>query len=202
MLPRLRKHDSSFRTRWLALILAGAVVCMIGPLLFGSGLWLRQFNGRSDVHHPWLWHVGMVALWFLPIMFLVEWVTRGKLFENTVEEMSDVPRQFGSGRIVGGAFIAEMCLWGPRMVTGGVRQNIGLTRHRKADRLLAAAMLAELTNRGESLPIGELFKLAHGRDDAFGDALAYLMFHDLVDTSKTGDRAWLTSGGKRSLGLQ
>jgi hypothetical protein len=142
----------------------------------------------------------MVCLWFLPILFLIEWATRGKLMENTVDEAGDMPRFIG-GRVVAGAFLAEMCLWGPRMVTGGVRKNVGLTRHRKADRLLASAMLAELLNRGESLPIGALYALAQGRDDAFADALAYLMFHDLLDTSKNGDRAWLTSEGKKALGF-
>ena len=204
MLPRIRKYDSSFRTRWFALILAGAVVSMIGPVIFGTAMFIRQFRaggvGIGVEQHPWLWHVGMVALWFLPILFLIEWATRGKLMEDTVAEAGDMPRFIG-GRIVAGAFLAEMCLWGPRMVTGGVRKQIGLARHRGADRTRAAAMLAELINRGESLPIGALYALAQGRDDAFADALAYLIFHDLLDTSKNADRAWLTSKGKKALGL-
>ena len=204
VLPKLRKLDGSFRARWFALMIAGALVSMIGPVIFGTAMWMRQYRagglGIGVVQQPWWWHVVMAALWFLPILFFIEWITRGKLLESTVEDAGDMPRFIG-GRMVAGAFFVEMCLWGPRMVTGGVRRQIGLTRHRNADRALSAAMIAELLNRGDGLPIGELFALAHGRDDKFGDALAYLMFHDLADVSKKGDRVWLCSDGKKALGV-
>jgi hypothetical protein len=201
ILPKLKALDRSFRTRWFALLIAGAVVSMIGPVIFGTLFWMRQFGGRHVlVQHSWWWHVGFVCLWFLPILFFIEWITRGKLLENTVEETSDMGR-FIAGRAVAGAVFVEICLWGPRMVTGGVRKQFGLSRHRHADRALAAAMLAELLNRGDGLPIGDLFALAQNRDDAFSGSLAYLMFHDLVDISKTGDRVWLLSEGKKELGV-
>jgi hypothetical protein len=117
-------------------------------------------------------------------------------FENTQEDDPDF-----AGRAVGGAMIIDVALWGPRMVTGGVRRQIGLTRHRGADRALAAAMLATLLNHGQGTSVAELFALAAGRDVAFSAALAYLMFHELVDVSKSGDRVWLLSEGKRALGV-
>jgi hypothetical protein len=201
ILPRLKKLDSGFRGRWFALLILGAIVSMIGPVIFGSLYWMRQFGRyRVSLHHSWWWHVGFVCLWFLPILFFVEWITRGKMLENTVEQTSDMGR-FLAGRAVAGAVFVEICLWGPRMVTGGVRKQFGLARHRHADRALAAAMVAELLNRGDGLPIGELFALAQNRDDAFSESLAYLMFHDIVDISKNGDRVWLLSEGKKSLGV-
>jgi len=208
LLTRLKSLDAGFRTRWLALLVAGALVSMIGPVIFGTATFIRQFRGGGLgiglEEHSWLYHVGLACLWYLPILFLIEWATRGKLLEDTVEGVSGMGR-FVGGRVVAGAAFVEICLWGPRMVTGGVRKQIGLTRHRKADRPLAAAMLAELLNRGDGLPIGEVFAVAQGRgggdDGAFGDALGYLMFHDLVDVSKTGDRVWVCSDGKRALGI-
>lgn len=201
ILAKLKALDKNFRVRWFALFMLGAIVSLFGPIIFGSLFWMRQF-GRHHVsmHHSWLWHVGFTCLWFLPILFFIEWVTRGKLLENTVEEVDGMGRFIG-GRVVAGAVFVEVCLWGPRMVSGGVRKQFGLSRHRRADRALAAAMYAELLNRGEGLPIGELFVLAQNRDEAFSDALAYLMFHDLVDVSKSGDRVWLTSEGKKTLGI-
>jgi len=204
VLPKIKALDSSFRGRWFALLFLGALVSMIGPVIFGTAMWIREYRagglGIGDVQHSWLWHVAMVSVWFLPILFLIEWMTRGKLLENTVEGVSGMGR-FVTGRLVAGAFFVEMCLWGPRMVTGGVRQQIGLSRHRHADRTLAAAMVAELVNRGDGLPIGELYALANNRDDVFGDALAYLMFHEIADVSKSGDRVWLCSDGKKALGF-
>jgi hypothetical protein len=203
VLPKLKKLDASFRGRWLALLFVGALVSMIGPVIFGSAMWIRQYRaggvGIGIVQHAWWWHLGMVCLWFLPILFLVEWLTRGKLMEDTVAEAGDMPRFIG-GRMVAGAFFVEMCLWGPRMVTSGVRKQIGLTSHRHADRTLAASMLAELLNRGEGMPTGDLYVLAKNDGDAFESSLAYLMFHELVDISKSGDRVWLLSEGKKTLG--
>ncbi|MEA2709530.1 MAG: hypothetical protein QOF78_2131 [Phycisphaerales bacterium] len=203
VLPKLTKIDTGFRGRWFALILAGAIVSMFGPIIFGSAIWLRQFRGAGvgigEKYHSWWWVVGMTCLWFLPILFFIEWITRGKLLDSAVEDVGDMPR-FVAHRAVAGAFFVELCLWGPRMVTGGVRKQIGLTTHRHADRTLAAAMLAELLNHGEGMPIGKLYVLAKNDDHAFSTTLAYLMFHDLVDVSKKGDRVWLLSEGKRTLG--
>src|SRR5918993_1445108 len=96
ILPKLKKLDSSFRARWLALLVAGALVSMIGPVIFGTATFIRQFRagglGIGDVQHPWLWHVGFACVWFLPILFFIEWITRGKLLENTVDATSDTPR--------------------------------------------------------------------------------------------------------------
>ena len=149
ILAKLKKLDTSFRTRWLALLIAGALVSMIGPVIFGTATFIRQYRaggvGIGVEQEPWLHHVGYACLWIL------------------------------AGR---------------------------LNRQRRADRALAAAMLAELLNRGDGLPIGEVFKVAQDRgDSAFSAALAYLMFHDLVDVSKTGDRVWVCSDGKRALGV-
>jgi hypothetical protein len=205
LLAKLRAIDSGFRMRWLALFVAGAFVSMTGPMLFGSLFWLKQFKGQGvgigDLHHSWLWHVGVTAAWFLPILFLVEWVTRGKLMEDAAAEAADMGRYAG-GRLMQGAFLAEMCLWGPRMVIAGVTKQVGLGKHARTDRKLAAEMLATLLNAGEGIGTGQLYLLAKGNDQAFADVLAYLMFHDLIGVSAKGDRAWLLSDGKRQLGVK
>src|SRR5688572_23558379 len=170
ILPKLGKLDASFRGRWLGLMLVGAAVSLIGPVIVASIFYTMEFRsggvGIGDEQRPWRWHFGITCLWFLPLLFLFEWITRGKFvdqtFENTQEDDPDL-----AGRAVGGAMIIDTMLWGPRMVTGGFRRQIGLTRHRRADRTLAAAMLAELLNRGQGTSIDDLFALANGRDDAF-----------------------------------
>ena len=203
ILPRLRKLDAGFRGKWLALMLLGAAVSLVGPAIVAAIMRMREFRGGGvgigDEERTWLWHFAVACAWLLPLLFLLEWLTRGfadRMFEDTRDDDPD-----WAGRVVGGALIIDVCLWGPRMVTGGVRRQVGLSRHRRADRTLAAAMLAELLNRGHAVPTPELLLLAKGRDEAFAAALAYLMFHDLVGVSKNGDRAWLLSEGKRMLGV-
>lgn len=204
LLPKLRKLDAGFRARWLVLMVVGAAVSMIGPVLIATWLWLREFRsggvGIGDVQHSFAWHLGVASACFLPVLFAVEWLSRGRLVDDAFEDTKDDGADW-AGRVVAGAAILDMCLWGPRMVTGGARRLLGLRRHRAADRALAAAMLAELFNRGQGMPVAELFTLAKDRDEAFSAALAYLMFHDLIDISKNGDRAWVVSEAKRTLGV-
>ena len=200
--PRLARVERGFRSRWLMLMLAGAAVAMIGPVLFGSAWWLRNFRapgvGIGVEYQPWIRCVLLWAAILLPVLFLIEWVTRGRLFDNTVEAMDDMPLGV-ERRLVGGAFLAEMCLWGPRMITAGFRNLAGLARHRDADRVLAAAIIATLLNRGEGVGVVELYAHAQGRDDAFGRVLAYLLFYELIGMSKNGDRLWLLSDAKKVL---
>ena len=204
VLPKLRKLDAGFRGRWLVLMIVGAAVSLIGPAIVASILYTMEFRtggvGIGDEQKPWVRHFWITCLWFLPVLFFLEWITRGKFVDQTFENTQEDDPDF-AGRAVGGAMIIDTTLWGPRMVTGGFRKQAGLTHHRRADRTLAAAMLAELLNRDQGASIDDLFALAQGRDEAFTKALAYLMFHELVDVSKNADRVWLLSEAKRKLGV-
>ena len=200
---KLRAMENATRVHWVLLMLAGGAVSMIGPVIFGTALWLRQLGNRGagDVMHTWTYHVMAASSWFLPIMLLVEWLTRGKLLENTMEATEDMP-DYAGRRAMSGAVLAEICLWGPRIIIAGFKKFLGMSRHMSVDRMLAAEMVSKMVARGESVSTGELMKLAQGNDDAFANALAYLMFHEVIDLSKSGDRAWVTSNGKRALRLE
>ena len=43
---KLARMEQSFLARWLLLVLAGAAFCLIGPVLFGTLIWLHQFGER------------------------------------------------------------------------------------------------------------------------------------------------------------
>ena len=47
------------------------------------------------------------------------------------------------------------------------------------------------------MPTAELMSLVPKGADAFGAALGYLLFHDQIGLSKTGDRAWILSEARR-----
>ena len=203
MFAQLRRLEGGFRARWSLLILAGAAFCLIGPVLFGTFIWLHQFQERrsAGTEYSWLNRVIVTGLVFLPILFAIEWATRGKMLEEGAEALGDSMRLPGVRGAGQGLVILEMCLWGPRMVIGGTRKLLGLSQHRRADRALAAEMVATLANRGEGIPTAQLYPLAKNDDAAFGDALGYLLFHDLIGISKAGDRAWLLSDARRALRL-
>jgi hypothetical protein len=205
---KLRRNERSFRTRWLTLIALGAMVTMILPLLISSLMWITQFSSRrGGPPETWMFITFKVCAVALPVLLLLEWLTRGKLMEKTAETVGGmgpvVPRVVpGVGRGIAIVAFIEMGLWGPRMVIAGTRRIFGISKQAGADRALAAKMLHALLVRGEGLPTAQLYPLANGRDDAFGDALGYLLFFDLIGISKAGDRAWMLGDAKRTLKLE
>jgi hypothetical protein len=199
--PRLARMENSFVARWTALVLLGAAFCLIGPVIVGSFIWLHQFQERGAIVHSWLNRVAVTGVIFLPILFLIEWATRGKLLEEGAEALGAGARLPVGRQAAQGMVFLELCLWGPRMVIAGTKKLFNLSKHRSADRNLAAEMLAMLVNAGQGIPTAQLYPLAKNNDDAFSDALAYLLFHDLIGISKTGERAWLLSEAKRTLGM-
>lgn len=205
MRDKLLAMERSFRARWLGLIVLGACATMFGPLVIGSIAWGGQFSA----HHvgpirPWMVMVGVTSAIMLPILFGIEWLTRGKLLESAADaygEMGSWRYVTGANRGMAGLVFFEICLWGPRMVIAGSKKIAGQSKHADADRNVAATIVRAFALRDEGINTGELFTLSGGNDAIFGDALAYLLFLDLIGISKAGDRAWLLSQARRALDL-
>src|SRR5207245_712297 len=93
-----------------------------GPVLFGTLIWLKQFDARgSGEIHSWTNRVFLTGVIFLPILFLIEWATRGKMFEEGAEALGDSARLPGVRGAAQGLVLVELCLWGPRMVIAGAK---------------------------------------------------------------------------------
>jgi hypothetical protein len=202
---RLREMERSFRTRWIGLLALGAVAAMIAPVIIGSIMYGGQFSVRHvGPIHSWTAMVGRVAIFALPILFGLEWITRGKLLEDAAESYSEAEglARFGMGRGMAYIIFMEVCLWGPRMVIAGTKKIAGQGKHAGADRNVAAAIVHAFVINDGGMSTGQLYPLAGGNDDVFSDVLAYLMFFDVVDISKKGDRAWLCSDAQKALKLQ
>jgi hypothetical protein len=202
---RLREMERSFRTRWIGLMVLGAFATMFGPVVIGSIMYGAQFNARRvGTIHSWTAMVGRVAIFVLPVLFFLEWITRGKLFEDAAESYSEAEglARFGMGRGMAYVIFMEVCLWGPRMVIAGTKKIAGQGSHARADRNVAAAIVHAFVINDGGMGTGQLYPLAGGRDDVFADVLAYLMFFDVIGISKKGDRAWLCSDAQKALKLK
>lgn len=203
---RLREMEKAFRIRWISLMILGALATMFGPVAFGTLIWIGQFNGRRSAPPlPLVQVIGRTAMVLLPILFLVEWLTRGKFMENTaesLEEMGGWRYMPGVGRGITAAVFFEVCLWGPRMVIAGTKKIAGQAEHAAADRAVAATMVHAFATRDSGINIGELFTLTNGRDDVFGDVLAYLLYFEVIGMSKNADRVWMLSDAQRALKLK
>jgi hypothetical protein len=89
---------------------------------------------------------------------------------------------------------------GPRMVLHFYRRT---TARRRAGRVPAdrlAQALCALSAAGGSLPPAKLL-LPNEPASQLEPLLGVLLFHDLADISKTGDRIWLTTPARTKLGL-
>src|SRR5687767_9570459 len=88
---KLKRNESSFRTRWIMLIALGAAVTMIVPLLISWLKWMTQFSSRrAGPPESWMFISFKVCAIALPIFFLLEWLTRGKLLEKTAEKVGEI----------------------------------------------------------------------------------------------------------------
>jgi hypothetical protein len=198
----LQRMERGFSTRWTMLLIGGAIVTLFGPVAIGSIVWLAQFGRHAPGEiRSWSDIVLTVACIVIPIQFLLEWLTRGKLIETVAEGLAEAssPLTYAiRGRATVGIVFIEMCLWGPRMFNAAWGKLLAAGRQKHADRAVAAKILGTLFDR-EGLTTAELMSQTTKDADAFGSALGYLMFHDLIGISKSGDRAWILSDAKRSL---
>jgi hypothetical protein len=201
----LRKRDRSFKARWITLAILGFLVLWIGPVVFGSIVYLARMR---ESYTPWVTCFLWTSLIVLPILFFFEWMTRGKFFDNTVEGLGDVG-DYGyyakvstfhmRGRVAAGALAIEVCLWGPRMAIAGFQRIAALSRVKPRDHEPAAAVLAQLMRHQEGQPTAQVMTAAALHPDDFSAALAYLGFHEIVGISQDGLRLWVLSEARKQI---
>src|SRR5690349_17573322 len=86
----LNGYDRSFRTRWLLLMTLGLLVTLFGPVAIGSIVWFAQFSDRHiGETRSWLDVVLTTGAIVIPIQFLLERLTRGKLLESVAESLGE-----------------------------------------------------------------------------------------------------------------
>jgi len=198
---KLRKFESSFYIKWACLFALGVMFMFIGPALAACIAWLRERRYRWIAHHSWtFWFLLWTAI-LVPILLIIERATRGKMLEDTADKFSD-----GSmltigfrGRAMVGVVLLEICLWGPRMIIAAWQRLWSIRNHAKADRNVAAALLHVLLVREGGVPTVDLMAATTASADAFSDALGLLIFLDLIDVSKDGERTWVGSLAREKL---
>ena len=194
----LQRQEAAFRTRWSTLAFLGFCVLWLGPALFATLGWVAQ---QRDGGSPTSW--GSLFVWCagigIPLFLLLEYLTRGTYFESATEDMQDRISPSAANRSAGAALLIEISLWGPRMLIAGLTRLGGAARHKSDARRAAAGLLAVLLRREDGMTAGRAMAEAQLDADAFGDALAYLSFHQTVGISSDGARIWLLTDARRKL---
>jgi hypothetical protein len=196
----LDRHERRFRSRWMALMVLGFGALWIGPILAATLLWVLQFHA-GGIPDSW----GYLFIWsiaIIPLLFALEWTTRGSFLDNSVDAMGgtdNMAASFGHRQWASLALLTEISLWGPRIILAAIKRLSGASRLGRNPQRPAAAILATLLSRQEGMRCASVMTRTGLDADAFGDGLAYLLYHEWVDLSKDGLQMWILSDARRRI---
>ena len=211
ILTRLRNRQAGFWFRIFAKLTFGIPLSFIGPALLACIINLSLLRAR--VHDPpaWLTLFWLSCLIVIPILYFIEWYHHGDFFLDTARSQGITSGNHFNAFIsysnwryrnaeALSAFYTELLLFAPKQVFSAIadlRQRISLT----ADQIRRAAeVVFDLSTSDTSLPIAQLHRPGES-NESLRLILQYLQFHDWIDISKTGDRAWLLTTARKCLKL-
>jgi hypothetical protein len=206
----LRHREAMLAGKIFTLLAIGVPLLFIGPFLMACIFWFVSYT-LLDYPLPWTGIFWGLVVTLIPLLLWTERRTRGTYFADTVigaGGASSVPYLAGpelgmlisfatSPRVAASGFV-ELFLVGPRFVLEGLGKLRGAKKLRGVSIDRAATIVADLRRFDTGVPIHQL---AHEGEhvSAVVQPLAYLLFHDWVGISATGDRVWLLSESKRAL---
>ena len=195
----LAQLEKEHRSRAWAAVLGGSILCGLSVLILTIVYYL--FSGFAPISGTGFkgtyLTVGMICL---PLLFLLAAKMPGSVLEQTVPGSDLLEGRFLGRQLTMGLVVVEMANIGPRLTLWGVVQLRARSAFGAVTRDRTAAALALLADANTAvLPVRLL--LPGEPAERLEPLLGVLLYHDLVDLSKKADRVWITSEGKRKLGL-
>ncbi len=192
----LKRCEQNHRTKTYLAIGGGAILSLVGPMLITVSF--------LTISLPMILKFGfwgtyaLVAAVSLPVLFLLAYSVKGSILENQMPDGDSFGGRFVQRRVVGILLIAEIANIGPRLVLWGVARLQGRKRMGQIDldRLTQAVGVLAATDGG----VGPVKLLQSGESaDHLAPLLGLLLFYDIADISKAGDRVWLSSDARRKM---
>ena len=190
----LRRLERNWTVGSLALIAGGVPASFLGPFLAAGMFWVFQAS-RRDARAPlppFLLPFAVACVVVIPLMYAVAWGSRRSLFRTFDEEVEDEDPSL-VGAVTGAqdpTIILRVVLFAPRMVLHGLWRLRARHKLGNVDLPRAAGALSVLAAFDEGVPPGRLLKTGEP-GDALGPLFDFLLLHDLIGISSTGDRVWL-----------
>jgi hypothetical protein len=195
VLAALKKCESAHRLSVLLAIVSGAILSFVGPLFITGVSWLIAARQR---HEFAFWHAYWpIALASMPVLFLIAATVKGSILESAAGDGA-FDNWFVSRRIAFWVMLAELANIGPRLVIYAWRKQRARSAVGPVDLHRAAAAVAALAVVEGGVGPAKLLQ-SNEPADVLEPLLAFLMYYDIADVSKTGDRVWLNSGAKQRL---
>jgi hypothetical protein len=205
---QLLKRDAGFWLRTLLMFALGIPLSFVGPALLASIFHAAFLKARIGWNPAWLNLFLISSLIIIPILYITEWRSRGDFLVEEMRWQGTTADHFYSASSYGewesrqsmaaGAAYAEILLFAPRQVfsaIAGIRQRVHITSDElhRASEIVRALQLAD-----GGVPIAQLRRGEESKE-SLRRILRYLQFHDWIDISKKGDRAWLISTARKRL---
>jgi hypothetical protein len=140
----------------------------------------------------------IIAAITLPIFFAMAYYIKGSVLERWVPDGDTLSGRFMRRTIAPNLIILEIANIGPRLVLWAISRFLGHNRVHGATPLRVAQCLATLKSANGGVSPAALL-LPGEPADRLEPLLAYLLYNQLVDLSKRGDRVWLISHIRRDL---
>jgi hypothetical protein len=200
----------------MAMLLIGAPLTLLGPVIVGTIFWLAA--GNFGTRHPWSSLFVASCLLMIPLMFLGESRLRGGALaeanpdrlpgELDHESLSPLPLMASAqfGLLVGLAAnprlaasgLLETFLLGPRLVLDGLRDLCRWWQLRHTSLPRAADLIGQLFIESSAVPLESLLRPGEPIEWLIR-VICLLLFGDWIGISKTGYRVWLLTDGRKRL---
>jgi hypothetical protein len=196
ILPFLKKLQLTHQLQTYAALLGGAVLSLIGPMVVAVSFLLVSASLILE-HGFWgaYWRIAAVTL---PIFFGIAAWLRGSVLEHAVVDGDSFSGLFVSRLLVKILVVVEIANIGPRLVLWAIDRFRGQMRVRSTRLGRAAQCVATLTQTDGGISPAKLL-FPEESPDQLQPLLAFLLYHQIVDLSKRGDRVWLNSHIRRKL---
>ena len=192
----LTKLRQWHRIKTFAALFGGAVLSLLGPLLFTLFFLMISLSLISS-YGFWgtYWIIAAITL---PICFILAYYLKGSVLERWVPDGDTLSGRFMRRIIAPTLVILEIANIGPRLVLWAIDRLRDQGRVRGATPERIAQCLATLMIAEGGIGPAELL-LPGEPADRLEPLLAFLLYHGIVDLSKQGDRVWLVSHIRRQL---
>jgi hypothetical protein len=190
LLPYLKKLRRNHRIKTWSALIGGVILPLVGPMLITLSFLMISL---SLIGSYGFWGTYcIIAAVSLPICFLIAYLVRGSVLERWVPDGDTLSGRFMRRTIAPSLIILEIANIGPRLVIWSINRFLGHNRVLGATPLRVAQCLAMLMSANGGVNPAALLRPGEPADH-LEPLLAYLLYNELVDLSKRGDRVWLIS---------
>jgi hypothetical protein len=196
ILPFLQQMERQTRLKTFSALLGGAILSLLGPLLLT--LFCLTLSLTLISSYGFLGAYGIITAVSLPFFFLIAYRLRGSVLEHAVPDADSLSGRIMQRWIAPLLVIVEIANVGPRLVLWAVDRIRGQRRVRGMGLGRIAQALEELTAAEQGISPAQLLFPGESPKQ-LEPILAYLLYYEIVDLSKRGDRVWMISHVRQRL---